>query len=144
MELVRILHPDEYEPAKRRFKGSAFEPYVDLDDISVFEENCAVGASLTICRHVDIFYPETVPPATPPSAFYLWKFSKAALPPGCNVTQKNSESGDVCHYNISGLTKKAAMKWFKKAHVDSALGSFLGVWKCDGSGLSLVTGPEFI
>jgi hypothetical protein len=144
MELVRILHPDEYEPQKKRFRSTAFEPYVDMGDISVFEENCAVVASGSICRHVEVFYPETVPGGTPPQAFYLWRFAKTALPTGCAVNQKTSDSGDGCHYNISGLTKKAAMKWFKDSHCNQPAETFSGIWKCNGAGPSSVAGPTFI
>ena len=144
MELVRILHPDEYEPQRKRFRSTAFEPYDDLGDISVFEETCALGASGSLCRHVTIFYPETVPAGTPPPAFYLWRFADSALPAGCALTQKKSDSGDDCHHNISGLTKKAAMKWFKNAHCNQLAETFLNVWKCDGPVFLPVTGPASI
>ncbi len=141
MDLVRILHPDEYEPKKNRFRSSAFEPFVELGDISVFEEDCAVAASLSLCRHAEKFYPSQTTPA--PRPFYLWRFSDSLLPLGSVLKQKQSESGDNCHYNISGLTKKSAKKWFKTTHVPTP-DSFQGVWKCDGSGLMPVVGPQFM
>jgi hypothetical protein len=135
MELVRLIHPDEFEPRKHRFKGIAFEPYSNGSGISTFEPDCAARASGSLCAHARQFYPSIIPPA--PTHFYFWRFDVSTLPTTARVVPDVSDSGDECHRDVTGLSKSEATRWFKSQHVQN--GQFLGVWKCSAAPLPVVT-----
>jgi hypothetical protein len=59
-----------------------------------------VNASGTICDHIRAFYPQRFP-----EPIVFWEFdSEQSLPSHATLVQKDSESGDSCHYNIQGIS----------------------------------------
>jgi hypothetical protein len=43
----------------------------------------------------------------------FWTFSSTDLPYAHSLEQQDSDTGDVCHHNLKGLTEKQANDWFK-------------------------------
>jgi hypothetical protein len=68
----------------------------------VFDRECALINSDSICTHAAQFYPQGFE-----EPIIFWEFdSNTTLPATATITQKDSESGDTCHYNIEGLSRK--------------------------------------
>jgi hypothetical protein len=44
----------------------------------------------------------------------FWRIPPEIIPHGCNIKQKTGPTGDACHHEIFGLTKKQARDIFKK------------------------------
>lgn len=91
MEYVRLLHPKHFDCQRGEFKSLAFKVYDD--GASVIHLGCVTG--VTICQHIRKYYPNVG--GEPP---VFWIFDKAILPKECRLVQKQSDSGDDCHYNI--------------------------------------------
>lgn len=75
--------------------------------------DCAKEQSTNPCNHIDKYYsPE---PAKTPFIFWviddsdLFSFSK-----DINLEKQTSKKGDICHYNILGLSNKKATDFFDK------------------------------
>src|SRR5947207_13677169 len=108
MEYVRILSRQHWDGRKGRFNSLAFTPSSTDGGISVFDKQCAVLRSGTICGHIRTFYHRI---SDEPPIF--WEFSNSILPQGTTFTEEVSDQGDECHRNISGLDKKQARDVFR-------------------------------
>src|ERR1019366_2932472 len=112
MALILLLLEDEYDHTKQRFRSEAFEPYDDGSGISVFDRECACEKSGCECAHADHYYRPPIPAGA--ANFYFWEFDPGQLPTGSTLASNPSTSGDDCHKEIGGLTKKAAKAFFRK------------------------------
>ena len=61
-----------------------------------------------VCEHARRYYQEE---SDNPTIF--WPFPANILPPCHRLEQENSTTGDICHYNILGLSKRRARAFFK-------------------------------
>ena len=113
MEYVRILHPREYKPKLGRFNSGAFTNSSG-GGLSVFEPDCAIRASESICLHIARHYEQVagVPPL-------FWAFESEDLPAGGRF-EVDASRGDDCHYNLLELQDNALRKFFKRQHVTLA------------------------
>jgi hypothetical protein len=84
----------------------AFKKYGD--GISVIQEDC-VSKTSTICNHLRKYYSSV---DTPPHIF--WVFNRDIIPKDCDFIQRDSDTGDKCHYDIVNLSAKKAKKIFNK------------------------------
>lgn len=103
MKFIRILNAIHYDPRKQRFTSLAFKNSTG-GGISVIHHECVLAQKQTPCRHIEHYYPP--PTSSQPPIF--WEFDEAALPAGFTAEQQTTESGDVCHYNLVGVSDKAA------------------------------------
>lgn len=103
MKFIRILNAIHYDPRKQRFTSLAFKNSTG-GGISVIHQECVLAQNRTPCQHITRYYPP--PTSSQPPIF--WEFDEAALPAGFTAEQQTTESGDVCHYNLLGISDKAA------------------------------------
>ena len=99
-----------FDRALGRFVDFAFKPSSDGSGISVFEEECAIRTSSSVCHHMQKFYRSI---AGNPGAY--WRFDSDSLPLGSCIVAEESTTGDFCHRNIQKLSKNRARKYFKAA-----------------------------
>jgi hypothetical protein len=92
MEYVRLLHPKHFDCQRGEFKSLAFKVYDD--GASVIQLGCVLG-NASICEHIRKYYPNVG--GEPP---IFWIFDEGLLPEGSRLVQKQSDSGDCCHFNI--------------------------------------------
>lgn len=103
MKFVRILNLRHYDPRKKRFVSLAFKNSTG-GGISVIQRECVTAQNHTVCQHIERFYP---PPTSSQPPIY-WEFDEAELPMGFVAEQQTTDSGDVCHHNLLGISDKAA------------------------------------
>jgi hypothetical protein len=139
MEFIRIIHQHHYDPDKKRFTSLAFKPSSDGSGISVIAANCIVQKGARICEHIEKYYKSVsgIPPI-------FWSFDSKILPERCEFIQQTSESGDVCHYNLVGLSAKEAGYIFKQQDL-----SVFSICRSDGNYQPLkisdmATGSDFV
>lgn len=119
MQLVRVLHPGEYDKQRERFTSSALANSSDGSGISVVSVECAeqlLGFE-GLCQHVRTFYHDItgVPPV-------FWLLDSQALEnefteePALSLKfeEKLSKTGDPCHRNMHGLSNSRASKYRKR------------------------------
>ena len=103
MKFIRILNAIHYDPRKQRFTSLAFKNSTG-GGISVIHQECVLAQNRTPCQHIAQFYPP--PTSSQPPLF--WAFDEAALLTSFIAEQQTTTSGDVCHYNLLGVSDKAA------------------------------------
>jgi len=103
MNFIRILNALHYDPRKQRFASLAFKNSTG-GGISVIHQECVFAQNQTPCQHIERYYP---PPTSSRPAIF-WVFDEAVLPAGFTAEQQTTQSGDVCHYNLLGVSDKAA------------------------------------
>jgi hypothetical protein len=103
MNFIRILNALHYDPRKQRFTSLAFKNSTG-GGISVIHQECVLAQNQTPCQHIEHYYPP--PTSSQPPIF--WMFEEAILPTGFTTEQQTTPSGDVCHYNLLGVSDKAA------------------------------------
>jgi len=89
----------------------------------VIEANCIIQQGVRICEHLEKYYKSVsgIPPI-------FWNLDSKILPEKCEFIQKTSESGDVCHYNLVGLSAKESSDIFKQQHL-----SVFSICRSDGN-----------
>ena len=107
MEVLRILNALRYDRRKQRFNSLAFKPFGKPPGISVIDTACIQDMGNTPCSHIRQYYDRIA--GAPP---IFWKFHTDLLPDQCVIEQEDSLTGDVCHYNIHGLSEKQAREFF--------------------------------
>ena len=106
MAYIRLLNFSlHYSKELRRFKSPAFANTGNPPGISVIDLDCANHTSSGICPHCSKFYAAVA--GTP---VIFWEVPNELLENGCRLEQETTESGDVCHYNIRGLSNNQARK----------------------------------
>lgn len=106
MAYIRLLNFSlHYSKELGRFKSPAFENTGKPPGISVIDLDCANLASGNVCRHCARYYASVA--GTP---IIFWVIPDQIVEDGCNLEQETTESGDVCHYNIRGLSDNRARK----------------------------------
>ena len=108
MDAIRLLHPRHYSSQLGRFKSLAFKPSSDGSGISIIDCECILNTDLSICGHIRKYHKNTA--GEPP---IYWRFNIDILPDSHELEQKDSPSGDKCHYNIKGINRKSARKFFE-------------------------------
>jgi hypothetical protein len=103
MKFVCILNAVHYDVRKQRFTSLAFKNSTS-GGISVIHKECILDENRTPCQHIKKFYPP--PTSSQPPIF--WVFDKAVLPTGATAEQQTTPTGDVCHYNLLGVSDKTA------------------------------------
>ncbi len=103
MKFIRILNALHYDPRKERFTSLAFKNSTG-GGISVIHQECLLAQNHTPCQHIEKYYPP--PTSSRPPIF--WTFDESVLPSGFGVEQQTTDSGDMCHYNLLGVSDKAA------------------------------------
>ena len=112
MEYIRVVHQKHYDPRKREFKSLAFKNS-SSGGISVISKNCIDETSRHVCAHIFKFY--SIISSNPQ---IYWRFSFKILPDGCEFIAYESESGDKCHGDITGLTNQKARALLKSIQID--------------------------
>jgi hypothetical protein len=102
MEIFIIINKIHYDKRRRRFQSLVFKNSTG-GGISVFK-NCADISGKSICQYIKEYYPPPVSSEPP----IFWLFDENILPTGYRLIQETRQSGDICHYNIHGLSNKVA------------------------------------
>jgi hypothetical protein len=116
MQLVRTLHIQKYNVNKRRLNSDTFDNY--KGGISVFEYDCGIRTSGSICEHIQKFYNTTV---GNPIIYVLLEYDDLKKFKGFDnieINQSESDKGDLCHYDITGALDSNCEK-FSKHHFRS-------------------------
>ena len=107
---VRVLSPLAYNEIRRRFESYAFQR--TGVGISVFDEDCAIERSVSVCGHITAHYFHLHPPETPP---LFWRFEQTVLAAWLpqeatfHVEETEGPNDDVhCHRDIIGLSVSQA------------------------------------
>jgi hypothetical protein len=103
MEFIRIIHQSHYDPDKGRFTSLAFKPSSDGSGISVIDAICISQTNTSVCEHIKKYYKSVS--GDPP---IFWNINSKIFPEKCEFIQQTTKTGDVCHYNIVGLSEKEA------------------------------------
>ena len=98
---IRIFHFEHYSPELGRYTSAAFQPASSGLGLSVFDSQCGIDCSGDECNHIQNFYG-----GDRGNSSVFWRFSDDILPAGCDVVATPSASGDKCHRNIRGVTRK--------------------------------------
>lgn len=116
MEYIRLLHKRHYDHHRGRFQTLVFKNTSRPrggPGISVISVQCILDAGRTLCQHIREYYARV---ADEPPIF--WRFSPHILPSGYRLEPQESDTGDVCHYNIVGLSDKQAEDYFRERAAD--------------------------
>ena len=107
MPYIRIVHPLRYDIQKERFQSTAFQPSTN-NGISVFDEECGIKCSGSVCQHIRKYYSqvhgEPIIYTIVPNDFFE----------ADKVNKTPSNTGDDCHADIMAKTKKASRDLVKK------------------------------
>ena len=121
MEVVRLIRISEWIEKEQRFGSPGFSVSNSDGGISVIKCSCVAERNAPICKHIRDFYQKSTT-GDPP---VYWKFDTDIIPESIELKQKTTDSGDVCHFNITGISQNKARKFFKKIQLgknkDSAL-----------------------
>lgn len=109
MPLINLIHIADYDRTRGRFRSEAFEPSSAEHGggISVFDAECAMVRSGSICAHARKYYPTV---ANEPPIF--WQFDFSILPAGVTIDKTPSNTGDECHRDLKNVGKKPARRVF--------------------------------
>lgn len=114
MAYIRLLNFSlHYSKELGRFKSPAFENTGKPPGISVIDLDCANLASGDACQHCARYYA-----AISGIPIIFWQIPNQVTEDGCQVEQETTESGDVCHYNIRGLSDNRARKTIIKVPIE--------------------------
>ena len=114
MQIVRGLGASRYSKKKKQFKKqSCFNTY--RDGISVIDLECIMDTTGEVCRHLESRY-ETAVGHRP---FMYWIINKEDMdarfgPDNFSLIPKKSESGDICHLVITGLSDDQGKEFVKE------------------------------
>jgi len=122
MEGIRLIRRVLYDTRKHRFQSTAFRNSSDFSGISIVSRECVCATGGRTCSHVRKYYG---PVAGEPVIF--WMFSTDIFPSCCRLVQQTSETGDICHYNLVGLSQGDAKQIFR-AHTSN----LQEMWICEG------------
>src|SRR5215210_256921 len=112
MGFVRVLHHHHFDLRHGRIVSYAFKNSSDGSGISVIDAECADLESGSVCQHIARYYPgQTDVPA------FFWRIPDGTLPapPACRAVQRDSASGDRCHFDLQGLTDRQSGRLIKNA-----------------------------
>ena len=126
-EYIRVVHPRDYDIEQGRFKSLSFKPSTEDKGISIFNTECGITASGSVCQHIEKYYNTLT--GDPP---IFWEVPTEDIPEGCSLPQSDSESGDKCHHNIIGWGEKKSKAYIKKKAFDTYL-------ICDPNGVRPLT-----
>ena len=104
---IRILPKRHYFRDLKRFSSEAFKNYKGT--ISVVQGLCISNSGSSVCSHLKQYY---VSVDEPPHVF--WPFEDKIIPSKCKFVQKDSDSGDKCHYVIENMSDKQAKRLFNQ------------------------------
>jgi hypothetical protein len=130
MEVVRILHPTQFDHDKRRFRSTAFRPSSDGSGISVVLRRCIQDRTGDACAHIAKYYREIAG-----RPVFFWVFDPSLFPEPCELTQSPSATGDTCHRNLKDITKAQARRAFKSAQEEARP----SIWCCRGEAAERVS-----
>ena len=110
MSFIRAINITlHYSKKKKRLASLAFRPSSSNGGISVFDKNCAIRNSGTICDHIKRYYSRI---ARTPIVF--WEVPDDTIPPlPCIVRQTDGENGDECHHEFFNWDYKSAENTIK-------------------------------
>lgn len=111
MALLKILHPKEFDSELSRFRSSCFHNSSDGTGISLVDCDCIQqqpGRS-GACSHIGHFYPHIT---GEPIAF--WRIDPVKFPLGTDIKHTLSDTGDICHRELMGLSDNQSSKFFKR------------------------------
>ena len=112
MAFIRLIHRSDYNWRTGRFQDIAFKRPRGSTGISVIEHDCAIDASGSVCRHVEIFYPKHGSPTI------FWPIPEDVLPQESRFEAELSDTGDNCHYNLVDISLGQADKVRKGIKVE--------------------------
>ncbi len=113
MEFVLLLHVADYDETLGRFRSSCFENSSDGSGISIVDARCAERTTGSVCDHAIRYYSGVS--WNPP---IFWRFEESELPPDRELEYAPSDTGDVCHVNVKGISDNRAKKFFKRLPQD--------------------------
>ncbi len=131
MKFIRIVNAIHYDPRKQRFASLAFKNSTG-GGISVVHLECVLAQNHSPCQHIEKFYP----PPTSSHPLIFWEFDEALLPASFTAEQQTTQSGDICHYNLLGISDKAARDLLIQC-------SLAGFQICEGSTFRPLTVTDF-
>ena len=110
MQAVRILNIEKhFDRRKKRFTSLAFKTTGQTaPGISIIDRECIRQMDHSICEHIRIYYQQI---ASQPPAF--WVFDTSLITEGHTIEPGVSSTGDKCHCDIRGLSKRQAKNFFK-------------------------------
>lgn len=104
---IRILPKRHYYADLGRFSSLAFKKH--QGGISVILKKCVSDLNTQLCLHLKEHYSSV---DSPPHI--LWIFDGEILPIDCQIIQEDSPTGDICHYNITNISKGTAKRVFNE------------------------------
>lgn len=112
-DYVRIVHLKHWERERNRFYPFAFKrsskSEKDPDGgVSLVSAKCVRSSNKSLCEHLRYYYPPSI--VSEPPVFLC--ITEEELP-DCELKQKTSESGDVCHYNLVGWSHGRCTKFLE-------------------------------
>ena len=112
MRFVRVIHPTHIDSEYKRATNLAFKNSSKErgGGISTFEYDCAIRASGSVCQHIKNYYPS---PISGDPILY-WIIPDDPIFNDSEWKPKVSAAGDICHYNLEGLSNNKAEKFVKK------------------------------
>ena len=134
MHVVRALPIIKYSATAGRFQSDTFGEI--NGGVSVFDKECAIGASQTTCAHIATYYGSTV--GLPP-IFCVIDVDDMLNQPGfenAKVEYTEVSNGDACHMDVTGTTKKGRENFAKRTFIPNS------VFKCIDGLSSLATKEE--
>ena len=108
MQLIRILDSKHWKSKEKRYSQMAFRNSSG-GGISAICEKCVFQNGRTVCEHIRYYYSKYKEP------FVYWIFSIKNLPSNYKLNQEDSPTGDICHFNINGITNKQTKQFFHES-----------------------------
>ena len=131
MAFVRVAHPKDFDVNRSRFSDTLFKQSTG-GGMSVFDADCAIAQSGTICEHCRAYYGDLT---GDPPIFCIIEDSE--LPPGTVRTPSLSSTGDECHFELIAPSKNMMKNQFK------AKRSIENFFICDPSGKRVLQIDDF-
>ena len=106
MEYIRALHPSDYDDTDGRFTSAVFtRPKSDEKGISVFNCECAIAQSGSVCQHARLYYSRLT--SEPPVLWiledsHLLNNLRTAKGKAIEIKQTEGKQDRWCHYEIYG------------------------------------------
>ena len=108
MEAIRIIPSRHYDKRRKEYNSLAFQNTGNPPGVSIIGKECILQPET---RHADTSQP--IMEASQGNLPY-WRFPTEILPCACRIEQETSTSGDICHYNIRGLSDRSPGISFSK------------------------------
>ena len=114
MELIRIIQASyHFDWKRKRFKSTAFSSSSRDGAVSAIDKSCIIQTGNTICSHIRRYYGRLADESP-----IFFEHLDDILPDGCTIEKIPSTTGDKCHVNIKGISKRQARRIAKELEIE--------------------------